>query len=112
MVGMVTMESIVAADLQRVREILGSIGRDDNALLVETIRHLFSREGKEVRPTLVLLCARLLLGAGRPIDDRVLRWSATVQVVHTASLVHDDTIDQAALRRGAATINAAWSGHV
>ncbi|GAC1434365.1 MAG: hypothetical protein NVSMB65_08360 [Chloroflexota bacterium] len=108
---MVATESTLSRDLQRVREVMAGIGREDNALLVETIHHLFSREGKGLRPTLVLLCARLL-GGEEPVDERLVRWAAVAQIVHTASLVHDDTIDEAAVRRGATTINAAWSGHV
>ncbi len=110
---MIATESLVAADLRLVRQVLSTIGQDDNTLLVETIRHLFSREGKEVRPTLALLTAHLLAGVhGTAVDERVVRWAATVQIVHTASLVHDDTIDAAAVRRGAVTVNAGWSGHV
>ena len=111
-VGLVTRESLVAEDLQRVRQVLQDVGKEDNELLVETIRHLFSRAGKEIRPTLVLLVGQLLTDVGGPLDDHLIDWGATVQIVHTASLVHDDTLDHAATRRGAVTVNAGWSGNV
>ncbi len=70
--------------------------------------HLLGVTGKKFRPTLVLLVAN----SGRP-DAAVAVFAATViELIHTATLVHDDTIDQSAVRRGLPTINALFNDQV
>jgi len=64
--------------------------------------------GKRVRPALVLLCARLL---GHDGDEEVT-YGAVVELIHTATLIHDDIIDHASLRRGQATLNHLWGNHL
>jgi all-trans-nonaprenyl-diphosphate synthase len=99
----------IEADLQRVREGLQRIGEGDNPLLVQTIRHLFGTRGKYIRPALCLMVGRLY----RPVaDERLIDFAAAMEVVHSASLVHDDTLDEAATRRGRTTVNAGWNGHI
>jgi geranylgeranyl pyrophosphate synthase len=67
--------------------------------------HLMSAGGKRVRPTLGLLIGSML---GAPLA-RLVTLGAAVELLHTATLVHDDLIDGALLRRGMATLNARWS---
>jgi all-trans-nonaprenyl-diphosphate synthase len=99
----------IEADLQRVREGLQRIGEGDNPLLVQTIRHLFGTRGKYIRPALCLMVGHLY----RPVaDERLIDFAAAMEVVHSASLVHDDTLDEAATRRGRTTVNAGWNGHI
>ncbi len=69
------------------------------------LEHLLSAGGKRVRPTIVLLVGNML--GGNP--DRLVTLSAAVELLHTATLVHDDLIDGALLRRGTPTLNARWS---
>jgi octaprenyl-diphosphate synthase len=64
--------------------------------------------GKRVRPALLLLCARLL---GHDGDEEVT-YSAVVEFIHTATLIHDDIIDHASLRRGQATLNNLWGNNL
>jgi len=104
-----TAYDLVDADLQRVRDTLYRIGDGDNPLLVETIRHLFGSRGKYIRPTLALLVGRLFQPSA---SQRLVEFAAAMEVVHTASLVHDDTLDEAGTRRGQTTVNAAWNGHI
>lgn len=104
-----TVFAPVEADLQRVHESLQRIGEGDNPILVQTIRHLFGTRGKYIRPALCLMVGRLY----RPVaDPRLIDFAAAMEVVHSASLVHDDTLDEAATRRGRATVNAGWNGHI
>lgn len=100
---------LVDADLARVRERLQSIGEGDNPILVQTIRHLFGSRGKYIRPALCLLVGRLFQPT---VDARLIDFGAAMEVVHSASLVHDDTLDEAATRRGRTTVNAGWNGHI
>ncbi len=69
------------------------------------LQHLLSAGGKRLRPALVLLTGEML-GADR---ERLLTLAAAIELLHTATLVHDDLIDGALLRRGIPTLNAHWS---
>lgn len=79
--------------------------------LANAFVNLIGSGGKRLRPVLALLAAEV--GAswqGRTDYDRVIALAASIEMLHTATLVHDDVIDGALLRRGAPTLNATWSG--
>ncbi len=76
-----------------------------NPALDQAIEHLLSSGGKRIRPTIVLLAAGML-GAE---PDRAVTLAAAIEMLHTATLVHDDLIDGALLRRGTPTLNARWT---
>lgn len=80
-------------------------GADSNADLRAALEHLLAAGGKRIRPTLVLLVGNMLGGE----SDMLVTLGAAVELLHTATLVHDDLIDGALLRRGAETLNARWS---
>ena len=65
-------------------------------------------KGKMLRPIVTLLSAKFFGG----INDKALQGAAAIEMLHNASLIHDDVIDQATERRGHATINNVWSNHV
>jgi geranylgeranyl pyrophosphate synthase len=69
------------------------------------LEHLLASGGKRVRPTVVLLVGNMLGADG----DRLVTLGAAVELLHTATLVHDDLIDGSLLRRGMPTLNARWS---
>src|SRR5216684_1718669 len=98
---------LVRADLERVeREI--SLESVASVEAVTTIsRYLQSGGGKRLRPILVLLSSRLV-GA---TSDATIRMAAVVEMIHTATLVHDDVIDIAKTRRGRPSSNAIWGNH-
>jgi geranylgeranyl pyrophosphate synthase len=74
-------------------------------LVSEAIAHLFSSGGKRIRPSLALLTGRLY-----PSDlGKIVSLAAAVEMLHTATLVHDDVVDGSLLRRGSPTLNAKWS---
>lgn len=77
-------------------------------MLTATIQGLFDAGGKRVRPSLCLLTA-MLFNAN---SDHAISLAAAVEMLHTATLVHDDLIDGAMLRRGAPTLNALWSSDI
>src|SRR5262249_17945245 len=94
-------------DLERVeREIsLESVASVD---AVTTIgRYLQAGGGKRLRPMLVLLASRLV----GSVSDGSIRMAAVVEMIHTATLVHDDVIDMAKTRRGRSSPNAIWGNH-
>ena len=75
----------------------------------EAVAHLFTTPGKLMRPTLVFLSSRFGPGQDREV---VLNLAESLELVHTASLVHDDVVDRAELRRNVQTVNAKWNDDV
>ena len=71
-------------------------------------KYLVRQKGKKVRPILVLLSAELCGG----VNERSHRGAALVEILHTATLVHDDVVDNADTRRGLASINAVWKNKI
>src|SRR5579864_2110072 len=91
--------------LQSVDALLKSIVNSDVDVLREASHHILEAGGKRVRPRLTLLAYEALGGSDL---DRVVPVAAAVELVHTATLVHDDINDHGLLRRGRPTINARW----
>lgn len=80
-----------------------------SALLNLASRYLLDSGGKRIRASLTLLTARL----GRQFDmPQVLNVATAIEMIHAASLVHDDLIDEAEVRRGRATVHSKWGGNV
>jgi len=98
---------LVQDDLRKVeREI--SLESMASVSAVTTIgKYLNSNGGKRLRPILLLLSCKLVGNAG----DSAIRMAAVVEMIHTATLVHDDIIDVAETRRGKPTTNAIWGNH-
>ncbi len=86
----------------RIRE---QAGEEHHPDLHSALEHLLSSGGKRIRPTLGLLVGNML---GAP-EEKLITLGAAVELLHTATLVHDDLIDGALLRRGTPTLNARWS---
>ncbi len=78
--------------------------------LAPMMEHVLARRGKSIRPLLVMLAAGLFEGSARGAERRLVA-ATMIEVVHTASLVHDDVIDRAAMRRAAPSVNALWGDH-
>ncbi|MBA2459063.1 MAG: polyprenyl synthetase family protein, partial [Gemmatimonadales bacterium] len=94
--------------LDRVQQELRRIVEADFGLITEVNAHLFQMQGKMFRPTLLLL-ADEATGAG---DPRASTLAAVVELIHLATLVHDDSVDHSVLRRGMPTINSIFSHQV
>lgn len=87
---------------QRIRE---QAGQEQHPDLRSALDHLLASGGKRIRPTLGLLVGNMLGGP----EEKLITLGASVELLHTATLVHDDLIDGALLRRGMPTLNARWS---
>jgi octaprenyl-diphosphate synthase len=79
-----------------------------NGLLSQVLDHIRQREGKRMRPMLILLIAR---NFGN-INDVTLNAAVGLELLHTASLVHDDVVDESLVRRGQASVNAVYDNKV
>ncbi len=96
--------SLVAQDLKRVNEIIIARMQSKVPLIPELAGHIIAAGGKRLRPMLTLATARLCGHEG----DRHLGLAASVEFIHTATLLHDDVVDESMLRRGRDTANAIW----
>ncbi len=95
----------IEADLERLNEMMQGILQTDNQLLGTALKHLSSRRGKQMRPVLTLLAAKGVAPAGE-ISEGVLHAAIAMELLHTASLVHDDIVDESDRRRGLQSINS------
>lgn len=101
---MATLSSLVEDDLTRVNQVI--VQRMDSrvALIPQLAGHIVASGGKRLRPMLTLASAALCTYRG----DRHLNLAACVEFIHTATLLHDDVVDESGLRRGRATANVLW----
>ena len=113
---------MVGPDKARLAEILALIGDDlakverdfdrhlgSDVEIIETVgRYIAEGGGKRIRPALFLLCSRLCGDTG----DRHILFASVFELIHTATLVHDDIIDGAEMRRGRTSVNSRWGSHL
>ena len=102
------LEAHLADGMDRVEDLLRSSVRSDFPFVTEASRHLVDAGGKRFRPLLVLLAAQF----GDPQAPGVVPAAVVVELTHLATLYHDDVMDEADLRRGAASANARWDNSV
>lgn len=95
----------VQEQIRQVEQLMRSQAENHHPDLQAAIDHLLSSGGKRIRPTLTLLVGRMLGGD----EPRLITLAAAIELLHTATLVHDDLIDGSLLRRGIPTINSRWS---
>lgn len=96
--------SPIVPDMQRVDRLIRAKLDSEVALIREIGAYIVSAGGKRLRPALVLLSARALGSRGGEAE----LLAATIEFIHTATLLHDDVVDESGLRRGRKTANALW----
>lgn len=98
----------IAPELRQLNErillSLASSNRMMNGIVEEYLR----TKGKQIRPIMVLLSARLL----GTVTPKVISAAASVEMLHNASLIHDDVVDESKLRRNEPTVNGIWDNHI
>jgi geranylgeranyl pyrophosphate synthase len=104
-----TFYALVDPDLRELERRLLDVGRGAHPVFRDAAAHLFQTPGKLLRPTLVFLAARFGTRADREV---VVNLAESLELVHTASLVHDDVVDRAEVRRNIQTVNAKWNDDV
>jgi octaprenyl-diphosphate synthase len=98
----------IARHLDEFNAVFRAAPATDVALLNTVVRYVIRQKGKQIRPILVLLSAEACGGAVR--DSYVA--ATLVELLHTATLVHDDVVDESDRRRGVASVNAVWKNKV
>ena len=96
------------ADFQQFDAHFSKIMSSDIKLIDEVAKYLVKHKGKQFRPALVIISARTIA----PATEATYTTAAVVELLHTASLVHDDVLDDAELRRGFATIHKKWKNKI
>ena len=94
----------IIEELRMVRNTMHDAVIVDLPQLSEPLRHVMKQEGKQVRSAITLLAGML----HRYAVDRLIPMAAGVEFIHIASLLHDDTVDNASIRRGEPTVNSVW----
>ncbi len=102
------IQAPITEELQQFAEMFRASFVHDNPMLGMALNHLSKRTGKQMRPTLVLLSARTV---GR-VNEEVLHAATALELLHTASLVHDDVVDESDRRRGQLSVNALTNNKV
>lgn len=98
----------VAAEMEQFNESLRKELDNDNPLLKKAFEHLLKTTGKQLRPMLVFLSARMV----GEVNYKVTRVAMALELLHTASLLHDDVVDESDRRRGLPSLNAFMSNQV
>ena len=102
--GFAAVQALVANDMAAVNTLIRTRLASDVVLINQIGAHIIGSGGKRLRPMLVLLAAQAALYAG----DEHIQLAAVVEFIHTATLLHDDVVDESDLRRGRKTANAVW----
>jgi len=105
----VDWKALVKDDLQEVESFLSSAIGSEIQTIRDVSNHLLSAGGKRLRPALVILASR---ASGSPMTPRIKEIAAAVELIHMATLMHDDVIDNSSYRRGKVTANSFWGNRL
>ena len=100
----------IAYEMELFEEKFALSMRSKVALLNRITHYIVNRKGKQMRPMFVFLTAKML-GNGE-VNDRTYRGASVIELIHTASLVHDDVVDDSNQRRGFFSLNALWKNKI
>lgn len=102
------IQSTISEELDRLHDRIAGSLLSGNELMNSVIEGYLKSKGKLIRPILVILTAKLF----GQVNDRVIASAAAVEMLHNASLIHDDVVDDSRTRRGRPTINSVWDNHI
>lgn len=103
------IRDLISSDLERLQKIIKQSLSSNSQLLNKIVDKYLETKGKQIRPIIVVLSAKFF---GAEVSDGVLCGAASVELLHNASLIHDDVIDETKQRRGHDTINNTWDNHI
>lgn len=103
---------LVSDEMSLVEDWLKSNLIDDNTFVEELLKQIFHAGGKRIRPLIVLLSSKATARETGKLSRLHIILAVLTELIHTASLVHDDVIDKASVRRGQETINKKWNDRI
>ncbi|MEO5649021.1 MAG: polyprenyl synthetase family protein [Ginsengibacter sp.] len=101
-------KNLIAEELKIFEEKFAKSVKSQTPLLDRIMKYIIKRKGKQLRPMFVFLSAKL----HGPVNESTYREAALVELLHTATLVHDDVVDESLERRGFLSINALWKNKI
>ena len=104
-----TIVTPISAELDEFRQLFGSALTSSNPLLHDVLAHIRQKNGKMMRPMLVMLVAK---ACAARVCPATLHAAVSLELLHTASLVHDDVVDESGERRGQLSVNAVFNNKV
>lgn len=102
------IRTALGEDLREMNELISRYLHSDHRLMADVVDRYLLTKGKQIRPILVLLSARMFGG----VNPHVLHAGAALEMLHNATLIHDDVVDDTTTRRGRDTVNAIWGNHI
>lgn len=102
------IQQLITPELKALNELIASTLDSPNELMNRIVDNYLRTKGKQIRPILVILSAKLL----GEVNENVIRAAAAVELLHNASLIHDDVVDETKIRRNTPTINGIWDNHI
>ena len=102
------INNIIGEELKTFEKKFSEAVKSQTLLLDRIMKYIIKRKGKQLRPMFVFLSAKL----HGEVNDRTYRAAALVELLHTATLVHDDVVDESLERRGFFSINAIWKNKI
>ncbi|MBR2476405.1 MAG: polyprenyl synthetase family protein [Bacteroidaceae bacterium] len=103
-----SLKDVIGVELENFNQALRNSLSTDNALLKGVIDYYLQAKGKQIRPMLVILSSRLF----GEINDTTISAAVAIELLHNATLIHDDVVDSSPLRRGRKTVNNIWDNRV
>ena len=103
-----SIQKRIEPELEEMNGIIRSSLATSNELMNKVVSNYLTIKGKQIRPIMVILSAKFF----GEVNDDVLHAGASLEMLHNASLIHDDVVDETTLRRGRATINYEWGNHI
>lgn len=108
MTSLETIHKRLSEELGRINDIIAATLRTPNELMNGVVTSYLRVKGKQIRPILVLLSAQMF----GEVNRKVIDGAAALEMLHNASLIHDDVVDETDMRRGYPTINSRWGNRI
>ena len=102
------IRKVIQSEFRQYEEAFAQSLQTDNRFLAEVLDYIHSKRGKQLRPIMVLLSAALCRG----VTDKTLQTAVALELMHTASLIHDDVVDNSPMRRGSESVHAQWTNKI
>lgn len=106
--GIESVKSEIAKELEQFEKVFSGNLKSRTPLLDKVMKYIIRRKGKQIRPMFVILSAKVAGG----VNESTYRAASLVELLHTATLVHDDVVDESMQRRGFFSINALWKNKI
>ena len=104
----ISIQQNIDQDLSKLNDIIKNVLESNSALMNQIVTNFLESKGKQIRPILVILSGRFF----GETNEKVLNAGAAIELLHNATLIHDDVIDESKERRGQPTINRIWDNHI